>query len=157
MTLVESHHKAKAKYTARAFAIVTPRERTIRRVVKGDLYDAMEMIGLGRTGSGVDHGIVIKAAPGVIGYSVAADERAIFNSAHRDLFAVGVRLFAGPAVVYAHTIDERSVDVPEIVPVRFFDSLDAVEAAIAAGTLERPTMWCGPSIAWQWPQPEPQL
>jgi hypothetical protein len=153
---VTSFHKADAGYDTRLFGIVKPRERGVTLVVMHDLFDAYESIGLPRGGAGIDHGPVIDPPWNGIGFSIAVDERTIFSARdHRDFFALGKRLFAGEAVVYAHTLWEISVDLPHDVPIRYFDSLDAIEAEIAVGTLERPTMWHGDAIAWQWPQPNP--
>lgn len=151
-----SHHKAKGLYESLRFALVNPRERSVRLATASDLYGAMSMVGLGR--ERIDHGIAIPATKeGGIGFSVVAGERPLFENEGKvnELFAVGKRLYAGPGVIYAHSATVRALDVPDAVPCRFFTSVDDVEAEIAAKTIDRPMLWEGPAVTWQWPQPAP--
>ena len=154
-----SHHKAKAKYDTRVFAFIRPETRSITFQTSHDLYAALSQLGI-VDHLKLDHGIVIRADnEGDIGYSVAVDRRAILTNEGNplELWAVDKRLFAGNGIVFAHTLTQKSIDCPQPAPVRFFDSIAAVEAEFAAKTLDAPKAWDGPVLAWQWPAKAPEV
>jgi hypothetical protein len=151
-----SYHKSKAGYDTLVFATVVPAQRRISFVRANDIIDALALVGLTDM-SKLDHGIVQPATESEVGYSFACHSRAIFHNEGTvaNLFAVATQLCAGDGIVYAHSLSERSVDCPENAPIRFFASMQEVEAEIAAKTLNRPVLWMGNGVGWEWPQPAP--
>ena len=155
---VPSHHKAKAKYDMRVFAFVQPESRLVDYRKASDIYVALVQLGISDHLK-IDHGIVVPAHnEGELGFSVAVDRRAILRNEGNvmDVWAIGKRLFAGPGIVYAHTLTQKSIDCPP-APVRFFDSMEAIEKEFTDKTLEVPRAWDGPVIAWTWPAPAPEI
>jgi hypothetical protein len=154
---MNSYHKSKAGYDTLVFATVVPAERKIAFIRANDINAALALMGLTEPLQ-LDHGIVHQpATEGDIGYSVACERRAIFENEGNvaNLFALYETLFAGNGIVYAHTGTERSIDCPTSAPIRFFASMQEVEAEIAAKRLLRPMLWRGGAIGWEWPQPAP--
>jgi hypothetical protein len=153
--MIISHHKAKGHYERLRFALVYPRQRRFNFVTADDLYGAMALVGIEPLDD-LDHGLVIAATEEITyGFSAVSKRQAIFTDAAKELWGIGKRLYAGPGVVYAHTLSERAVDVPDAVPVRFFESVAEIEAEIAGKRLDRPMLWEGAAIKWTWPQPAP--
>ena len=76
-------------------------------------------------------------------------------------FSVGPRLLAGNAVLYQFDGNGQSVDFDastfrnESFVLTWYDTAADVEAAIAAGTIQRPTMTGPEGVIWQWPDPAP--
>lgn len=72
-------------------------------------------------------------------------------------FAIGTRLYAGNALLFAYngvgvTVDFLSFHLDMVKPkLRFFDDADAV------GEIERPATTYNGEVLWQWPQPKPDL
>jgi hypothetical protein len=153
-----SHLKAKAKYDVRVFALVQPETRSIAYQPANDIYAALSQLGV-NDHLKIDHGIVIPAHnEGELGFSVAVDRRAILTNEGNviQLWAVDKRLFAGNGIVYAHTLTQKSIDCPP-APIRFFDTMAAVQQEFAAKTLDVPKAWDGANVAWTWPAKAPEV
>jgi hypothetical protein len=74
-------------------------------------------------------------------------------------FQIGRRLFAGNALLFAYEALGNTIDFEQIdnIGVTFFGGAAAVERAIAAGIIDRPTFSVNGETVWQWPQPRPDL
>jgi hypothetical protein len=128
------------------FVIVDPWKHEVRRVNARDANEAEVMAGL-QPGQ-VDFG---EAAPnvGIIVFEFGLLE----PPAEQRYFTVGSwgGLYAGAAVLYAFDDDGETVDLDEPPPVRFLDTREEVEAAIAAGTVRRPYTSVNGVVLWEWP------
>lgn len=129
------------------YVTIDPGKREIKAIDVEDYLYALDKAGLapGR----VDHGVV------EIGISIVVDEFSLFvPPAQQRYFAIGTRLFAGRALLYAFDDGGDTVDLNRIPDVKFFDSAKAVESAIEIGTIERPR---NTLIQWVWPEPKPDV
>jgi hypothetical protein len=109
----------------------------------------------------VDFGTLVHTA-NVGGIQIAVDEFGMFKPAGEQVyFAIGRRLFAGNALLFAingrgETVD-LSISELEYVPVRYFEDAHEVERAIAADEIDRPEMCVNGELFWQWPWPRPDF
>jgi len=137
------------------FAIIQP---AFKRSTIVDVEDArIATIMAGLEPGDTDHGTL---APG-LGYVVG--QYAMFDPPDRQkYFAIDRILVAGNALLYSvdskgRTIDFGSLTAAHVRP-RWFDSLDEIERAIAAGMINRPIMRIPHEPPfWQWPQPKPDM
>jgi len=91
----------------------------------------------GLTPGKVDHGTVMP------GLSIVVDEHSLFAPPDRQhYFAIDRRLYAGNALLYGSDKAGKTCDIDldhcRKWYCRWFDNADAVEAAIAAGEIDRP-------------------
>jgi hypothetical protein len=137
------------------FLAIKPREQRVEIVVADDSNAALQGIGLQQ--GKVDHGVIWHDESGGLG--IIVDEFGLFTPASEQVyFAIGGRLYAGPALIYA--FDEAGITVdfqygnPPFALAWFENALD-VEREIAVGGIERPEMRLDGELVWQWPQPRP--
>jgi hypothetical protein len=113
---------------------------------------AQDELGLNR----VDHGTITRGIGYVVyefGFFVPVDQQ--------KYAAIGNRLIAGNAVLYAYDDSGETVDFTEgdiVRHITFFGDAVAVESAIDDGILVRPQTAVNGEVLWQWPDPpEPSI
>jgi hypothetical protein len=97
---------------------------------------------------------------GVGGVQIVVDEFGLYAPVNQQrYFSIGRRLFAGNALLFAYEALGNTIDFEQIdnIGVTFFGGAAAVERAIAAGIIDRPTFSVNGETVWQWPQPRPDL
>lgn len=134
------------------YGIIDPEARTVHVVDCDHADDAYRIAGL--DSGAVDHGTVTH------GLAIVVSEYGLFEPPERQAyFSIDRQLYAGPAVLYAH--DKAGHTVNYEFAGRWFGAwyadADAVEAAIAAGHIDRPQMAYGEHVVWQWPGPRPDM
>ena len=134
-----------------AFLIVLPSHRTAELYHCGDMDDAL--IAAGLSPRHVDHGAVWR------NLGIVVSEYGLFEPpAKQDYFSIDRRLYAGPAVLYAHDDHGRTVDYE--YAGRWFGRWYAngleIEAAIMRGEIDRPTIALDGKVTWRWPAPRPK-
>jgi hypothetical protein len=131
------------------FAIINP---TVQAIIPLDCRNlAMAEIEAGLKHSEVDHGQINRQL-GIVVY-----EYGLFVPHEKQrYFAIGARLYAGNAVVYAFDETGETVDFDGdgLNPAWLSDGA-AVERAISAGICNRPQMSVD-GVFWRWPQPAPK-
>jgi len=124
--------------------VIEPKTCTIRVLNVAAFDHAVKAAGLvpGR----VDHGM---AAPGI---GIVVFEYSMFEPADgRHWFAIGSKLYGGNALLYGVGDGGETIDLFKPPPVIFFPNAQAVEKAITAGTIERPTIRINGVPYWTWP------
>jgi hypothetical protein len=117
------------------------------------LDDALAVANLER--GKVDFGTVrgIHADFGIIVY-----EYGLMEGQPDAYFRISRQLFNGNAVLYLSGENGETIDLPILVinhlnsctEVEFFDSIEAVEAAISAGRVRRPSSTVNGQVFWEW-------
>jgi len=131
---------------------INPFEHKLDVIDAGDFSMAQRMCGLepGR----VDHGHLWRNPGGFGGVAIVVDEHSLrVPKATQRYFAIGRRLYAGAALLYAfdeygNTIDYE--DPAADVSPAWFGSADEVERAIEAGHVIRPFRAISGRIVWEW-------
>jgi hypothetical protein len=99
----------------------------------------------------VDHGMVHR------GLAIIVYEYSLFTPIDvQAYFAIGHKLYAGHAVLYAVNENGETIDLPMTPPIKFLPNASDVERAIASGIIERPTISINGAVLWQWPQDKPK-
>lgn len=133
------------------FAVIHPSARVVNPADVPDLIDAEKLAGL--TPGEVDHGTIRR------GIGIVVGEFSLFEPSDKQhYFAIGSRLYAGPAVLYAYDYAGQTVDFyfdGRQMIGRWFDDASEVEAAIAGGVIVRPQVAIGDRVYWRWPEPRP--
>lgn len=103
----------------------------------------------------VDHGVVAPVTPyRSVGMGIIVYEYGLFEPIEKQAyFAIGGRLYAGNAVIYAFDQRGETVNLPGTPVVQFMPSARAVERNIALGLVERPIMSINDEVIWRWPEP----
>lgn len=128
------------------FGIIDAKRRTAAIGDYRDMEDAQRAAGLDP--GAVDFGALSKHVHIVVWeYGLFAPTNAIHY------FSVVGKLYAGNAVIFAADDSGRTIDLPMLPPVVFFQNADAVEKAIERGELQRPQMAVNGAVLWQWPDP----
>lgn len=116
-----------------------------------NLADAFSVAGLDRLS--VDHGSI---APG---YMIIVYEFGLLRGPSDAYFRLGRQLSNGNAILYHIDDFGETIDFPQRVinhwadgcpDVEFFPNLSAIETAIAAGRVDRPSIRISGEIIWQW-------
>lgn len=135
------------------FGIVTPTAKTIRFVNARSVREAVRMAGVDPDKT--DHGVVVRGSDGG-GIGVVVFEFGFYVPAERQqYFAMGDRLYAGPAVLYQFNEQGATVDLHGHPPPMWLDTKESVEMAITLGFVPRPEIKVNGEVIWSWPQPAP--
>jgi hypothetical protein len=130
------------------FAIINPTAMTVRWAEANEVWDLYPEAGLPSSGH-VDHGII---APYV---AIVVYEFSLFvPPKEQRYFAIGRKLFGGPAILYGFSEEGITIDLPHM-PQVFFMTVAGIEDAIERGQIDRPTMAVNGEVIWQWPGPAP--
>lgn len=136
------------------FAIVQPSKRTVSPIEAADLIAAFRSASL--TPHAVDFGTVDLDRRVAI---VVGEFGMFVPPAAQSYFSINQRLYAGNAVLFGFDGAGITVDLPcgagDLPPITWLADGDAVEFAIAAGTLKRPRIAVGERELWRWPGPRP--
>jgi hypothetical protein len=123
-------------------------EREVRLIEAADVFDAKRQLGL----NDVDFGAIDKH------HSIVVYEYCLYEDpAKAPYWRLGSKLYAGNAFIFAHGGPE-TVDMdwmPDLVrkQLEFFEGgREEIEAAIAAGRVERPEARINGELVWEWPQ-----
>lgn len=131
------------------FVIIRTAERIAERVDLPTLQAAESRAGLGN----VDHGTIAMPFADLPGIAYVVYEYGLFADRNEQSYcAIGKRLIAGNTVLYGFDVSGDTVDMPAILDPRWFANADEVEAAIAAGEVDRPR---NTALGWEWPQAKP--
>jgi hypothetical protein len=131
------------------FGVVDPRCIRAEVIDAPNWADAAKQAGL--ESGHIDHGMLLRDRDGGIAYFCY--EFAMFVPMHKQrYFSIGRRLIAGTALIYAFDQTGTERDLVEIPPVIFYRDAEQVEKAIAAGSLDRPTMIVDGEQHWAWPE-----
>lgn len=119
--------------------------------------EALRLIGLER--GQVDHSIVNPtSAAHPPGIGIVVHQYGLFvDHKTQSYFAIGPKLYAGPALLYSYDERGNEIDFAEdkyLVQafLTFFKTADQIEQAIGDGAIDRPT---NSELPWAWPQPAP--
>jgi hypothetical protein len=129
------------------YLLIDPAKKAVTSARFASLNDAELAAGLSPLA--VDHGS-LGPELGIVVYEYGLFE----PKDEMSYFALGERLYAGNAVIYAEREGER-VDVAIVPDIRWFDSADEVMKAIEMGDIVQPAMTVGGEVVWVWPQPKP--
>ena len=125
------------------YATIDPEKQRVRVIEAETLDAAMVSAGLGDVGH--DHGLVGNHI-GIFVY-----EYGLYEPPERQhYFAIGRKLFAGKALLYRYGIRGETINLTECPEPQFFASVAAIEAAIAAGKIDRPETSINGKVTWQW-------
>lgn len=140
------------------FGIINPETHTFDVVDVDTIVKAYALAGLdpGRTDHGVAADLENKHKVCFVvyefGFFIAVKEQHYFE--------ICGRLVAGSALIYECDFYGRTVDLSDeavavIVAPTWFDTVDEVELAIAAGAVLRPRLAINGEVVWEWPNPAP--
>src|SRR5262252_9939743 len=114
------------------YVVIDPEKQTTRAIEASGFDVALDVARLGSVGR--DHAV---AAPGI---AIVVFEFGLYMSpTEQHYFALGRRLYAGTALLYAFDEGGNTVDLTRNPVPRFFKSPAEIEAAISSGEIERPT------------------
>lgn len=130
------------------FMIVDPVDQIVFAVDAAELHETYKDAGL--EGNKVDHGQITKEL------AIVVNEYALFMpSEEQCYFSMNGKLFAGTCVLYGVGEAGETVDVSDIPVVTFYKDKEAVEIAMAEGSLIRPVIAINNEVLWEWPQSKP--
>lgn len=138
------------------FATIEPAESRWTYVEAREPWELYALLGLPCDG-GVDHAVVLPwhAGPKRIGVAIVVDQFSLYvPPEHQRYFTIGRRLYAGNAILYGYNEEGMTVDLP-LMPVVVFITRAGIEAAIRAGSIDRPTMTANDEKIWEWPNRAP--
>ena len=125
-------------------------EREVRLIEAADFQKAKQLAGLGDVD--VDFGTIDKH------HSIVVYEYCLYEDpAKAPYWRLGSKLYSGNAVLFANDgPDTVEMDwMPALVSkqIEFFEGgREEIEAAIAAGRVERPEARINGELVWEWPQ-----
>ena len=105
-----------------------------------------------------DHGVIMNDRTGGIAI-VVAEFGLYVPPLNQHYFAIGDRLFAGNALIYAFGEAGETVDFDDVerLTIRWFESGHDVARALARGDLIKPQIVLNGMVVWEWPQPRPDM
>jgi len=125
------------------YAVIDPQKRTLRAIDASSFDVALDVAGLADVGR--DHGLVNRSL------GIVVHEYGLYEPPDQQhYFALGSKLFAGKALLYAFDERGKTIDLTQCPEPVFFASPAAVEEAIDAGQIERPMKALNGRIVWQW-------
>ena len=131
------------------YITIDPAKHVVKVIDTDDYMFALETAGL--EGVNVDHGTIEH------GIAIVVHGFSLFEPPERQhYFAIGDRLYAGRALLYAYDESGETVNLLRVPDVTFFTNAKAVENAIEAATVQRPQMKLNDEVIWSWPQPRPE-
>ena len=130
------------------FVTIDPSAHLITFIDSPTFEDALQYAGL--TGD-IDHGIIDRSI------AVVVHEFGMFaDPSKQSYFALGGRLYAGTALLYAYADDGAITDMPDVrLEPRFLHGRAEVETAIRNEIVARPEMKVNGETIWRWPDPAP--
>lgn len=130
------------------YVAIDPIHKIVKAIDIDDFGYALEKAGLQR--NHVDHAQVSH------GVAIVVHEFSLFvPPGEQRYFTISGQLFGGKALLYGFDDSGETVDLLRIPTVKFFDSVKAVEDAIAAATIRRPRIIINDNVTWSWPDPPP--
>jgi hypothetical protein len=130
------------------FAVIDPHRQTLeRRTCHSYSAIRQEIFGSQDT----DHGIVGNSDRNG-GTGIVVEEFSLFRQ-DQAYFAIAQRLYAGIALVYGFNASGHTVSCEGPLEILWLPDKDAAEAAIAAGTVQRPQIVINGEVVWSWPDP----
>lgn len=141
------------------FCVIDPVKKAATTIDTKTVADALPLAGLVR--GKVDYGTVVhRDSEGGLG--IVVHEFGLFTPSYQQkYFAIGPRLYAGGALLYAYdaggvTIEFKVVDWQHVLSaIQWLESAATVELAISCGLVIRPQMAVNGEVLWTWPQPAP--
>ena len=133
------------------FILVEPRQQRMRPIDVEDIEAAKRLAQLPKD---VDFGTVFK------GVSIIVYGQGLYEPPDDGrYFALNGQLYSGNAILFAYSHRGETIDLiyatgeRELKPIFFRDGAE-IEAAIAAGKVERPTAGVNGVVMWEWPGPD---
>jgi hypothetical protein len=126
------------------------------QIIETDTFDEAQRL-CGLKPHEIDHGLIVNV-PGVGGLGLFVDEYGLFvPPLNQNYFALGERLYAGNALVYAFDAKGVTVDFEdsEQLSIRWFGSGHDVQRAIQRGEIIAPQIRVNGELIWMWPAPRP--
>jgi len=131
------------------YAIINPKAKTLRAIDASSFEVALDVAELAAVGR--DHGMITR------NLAIVVYEYGLFEPPGQQYyFALGGRLYAGNALLYACDEAGETIDLTACPEPTFFKDAAEVEAAIYMGAVARPTRSFNERIVWQWPNPPPE-
>ena len=130
------------------FVTINPSAHLIEFIESVSVDAAVRHAGLSKD---VDHGIIDRSIAVVVHeFSMFADPD------QQSYFAMGGRLYAGNALLYAYAASGETTDMPDVrLEPTFLHGREEVEAAIQNRIVARPEMKVNGEVIWRWPEPAP--
>ena len=132
------------------YIVIDPRAKQETVMHLRSFDDALLEAGL-KAGN-VDHGPIRRGVMIVVGMNSTMEQKQHF-------FSIDRRLYGGGAVLYGYDGKGETCDIGLDYCrhwfCRWYDNVPDIEAAIAAGDIDRPVLGPRDDIIWRWPEPPP--
>src|SRR5262245_39070358 len=128
------------------YARINAKDKFLQTFDADSFEAALDAAGLADVGR--DHGAVDRST------AIVVYEYGLFEPTDQQYyFSLGRMLYGGNALLYAVDEAGETIDLKRCPEPTFYTSAADVEAAIAAGKIDRPIRAFNGAIQWEWPSP----